>query len=103
VSPALAEFMAVWISEPAWITLALAGYDGMKMDRAIARSVKIMIDVFLPENLMPEMAHACEDHGHIVLIGGINHLCIPYRPAGMNYGNGSSLEGLIQAVSEGEE
>jgi len=95
--------MAVWISAPAWITLALAGYDGMKMNRARARSVKIMVGVFLPGDLMPEMAHAREDHGHFVLIGGINHLCIPYGPAGMNYGNGSCLEGLIQAISEGEE
>jgi len=93
--------MAVWISDPAWIMLALTGYDGMKMKRARARSVKIMVEIF--GDLMPEMAHAGEDHGHVVLIGGINHLCIPYGAAGMNYGYGSCLEGLIQAVSEGEE
>ena len=52
---------------------------------------------------MPEVAHAREDHGHVVLIGGINHLCIPYGPTGMNYCSSSGLKRLIQAVSEGEE
>jgi len=49
------------------------------------------------------VAHACEDHGHVMFIGGIYHLCIPDGPAGMNYCRGSCQEGLIQAVPEGEE
>jgi hypothetical protein len=62
-----------------------------------------MVEAFFPGDLMPEMAHAGKDHGHVVLIGSVNHLCIPYGSAGMNYGNSSRLKGLIQAVSEGEE
>jgi hypothetical protein len=74
-----------------------------------ARSAKIVLPLHLlteyltQEKLVSEMAHACKDHGHVVLIGSINHLCIPYGPAGMNYCNSSGLEGLIQSVSEGEE
>jgi hypothetical protein len=52
---------------------------------------------------VPEVAHAREDHGHVMLIGGIYHLCIPDGSAGMDYGRCSCLEGLIQAVPEGEE
>jgi hypothetical protein len=56
-----------------------------------------------PENSVPEVAHAREDHGHAVLIGCIYNLCIANGTAGMNYCNSSRLKSLIQAVPEGEE
>jgi hypothetical protein len=39
--------MAVWTSAPAWITLALAGIDEIRMERAIAKRMKITGGVFL--------------------------------------------------------
>jgi hypothetical protein len=83
--------MAVWIFWPAWMTSPDAGH------------IAAMVRIRRTANSMPEVAHAREDHGHVVFIGGIDHLCIPYGPAGMNYCHRSCVEGLIQAIPEGEK
>jgi hypothetical protein len=35
---------------------------------------------------MPEVAHTGEDHGHAETVGGVDHVLILYRAAGLDYG-----------------
>ena len=54
-------------------------------------------------DLMPEMPHACEDHGHSMLISRLYYLCIPDGTSRVDDRCGTCLEGLIQPVAEGEK
>lgn len=108
VSPADAESMAACISLPAWMLSACApqerAIERIKAEKSsIAALLPHLGPIVLQPALMPEVAHACEDHGHAVLICGIDHLSIPNGAAGMNYGQRSRLVCLVQAVPEGEE
>jgi len=109
ISPGWAESMALCTSRPAWITSAAAGRLAQKSNKASKTGKlreKLLLLLCLKSHFIssvPEMAHAGEDHGHAVLIGGIYHLRIPHRSAGMNYGAGPRQKGLVQSVTEGEE
>ena len=52
---------------------------------------------------MAEMAHAGEDHGDAVLIGGVNHFLVAHGPAGLDDRGDTGLGGRIDTVPEREE
>ena len=53
--------------------------------------------------LMPEVAHAGEDHGEAALVGGGDHLVVAHRAARLDDRRGAGLGRREQPVGEGEE
>jgi len=49
--------------------------------------------------LMPEMADAGEDHGHVVLVGCCDHFFVPHRPARLDDGCNSGFGRRVRAVT----
>ena len=52
---------------------------------------------------MPEHAAAGEDHGHAVLVGGVDDLLVPDAASGLDDGCDPGVCRLVDAVPEGEE
>src|SRR5436853_415778 len=53
--------------------------------------------------LMPKMPHAGEHHRDAVLIGGLDHLVVAHRAAGLDHRRGARLDGHKQPVGKREE
>ena len=52
---------------------------------------------------MLEVSHACEYHGHIVLVRSRNHFLVSHRPTGLNYSRYTNACGFIDAIPEREK
>ena len=52
---------------------------------------------------MPKMPRAGKDHGDAVLVGGLDHLFVAHRPAGLDHRGRAGLDGDEEAVGEREE
>src|SRR5829696_5881390 len=52
---------------------------------------------------MLEMAHACKNHGEIVLVGGGDDFFVAHRTSGLNHRGDSMLRSFVNAVAEREE
>jgi hypothetical protein len=52
----------------------------------------------MPADLMPEVAHPSEYHGHRVFVGCGDHLIVSHRPSGLNNGAYTCLMGCINTV-----
>ena len=52
---------------------------------------------------MLEMPRAREHHGDAVVVGGLDHLVVAHRAAGLDHRGGASLDCDQQSVGEGEE
>ena len=53
--------------------------------------------------LMPEMPHAGEHHGDAGVVGGLDHLVVAHRAAGLDDGGGAGLDRHQQTVGERKE
>ena len=53
--------------------------------------------------LVPEVAHAGEDHGQAGFVGGRDHLVVAHRAAGLDDRGGAGFGRGQQPVGEGEE
>ena len=52
---------------------------------------------------MPEMPRAGEHHGDAVVVGGLDHLVVAHRAAGLDHGGGAGLDRDQKAVGKREE
>ena len=52
---------------------------------------------------MPEVAHAGEDHGKALVVGGGDHFLVAHRAARLDDGGGAGFGGRKQPVGEREE
>ena len=53
--------------------------------------------------LMPEMAHAREDHGKAGVVGGGDDLVVAHRAAGLDHGSRADFRDHLQTVGKGKE
>src|SRR5215470_2669718 len=53
--------------------------------------------------LMPEVAHAGEDHGEAGGVGGGDDRVVAQRTAGLDHGFGAGVGDRLQAIGKGEE
>src|SRR5260221_12630930 len=52
---------------------------------------------------MPEMPRAREHHGDAVIVGGLDHLLVAHRTAGLDHGGRSPLDRVQKAAREAKE
>src|SRR5699024_1828008 len=50
-----------------------------------------------------EVAHAGEDHGHVVFVGGRDHFLVADRTAGLDHCRHAGRGGGVDAITEREE
>ena len=58
---------------------------------------------FLAADLVAEVAHAGEDHGDAVFVGGGDDFFVAHRAAGLDDGAYACRSGGVHPVAEGEE
>src|SRR5512139_42906 len=70
---------------------------------ACSRPPEPMTRSFTAASSVPEVAHAGEDHGDAVPVGGGDHLLVAHAAARLDHGAGAGLRDHVQPVAEGEE
>jgi hypothetical protein len=53
--------------------------------------------------LMPKMPRAGEHHGDVMIVGGLDHLVVAYRAAGLNDRGGAGFDSDQKSVGERKE
>src|SRR5439155_10694646 len=64
---------------------------------------RTQLEAFFNLLLVSEVAHARKDHGHLVLVHGLDHLLITDGAARLDDGRDARLGGGVDAVAEREE
>jgi len=86
-----------WLNQPSpaprtWVTSPFGRGDSRGANRTQSRHA-----------LMSEVPHPSKHHGDPVLVGGLDHLIVADRAAGLDHGGGAGFDAGEHAVGEGEE
>ena len=82
-----------------------AGADAGRNDSfaAVGRRGTALGSARTPDGLVPEVAHAGEDHRHAGLVGGVDHRLVVHRAAGLDDRRGAGFDRRQHTVGEREE